>query len=177
MNWEAIGAVGEILGALAVVVSVTYLAVQVRQNTLQVSEQNRSNRMHSLTAVGNRFTAFRTRVTADQDLSSLWSKGSQDLVSLSPEERLRFDLLCVDLFWAWAVPWLHVQQGVLDKELWELSILNLPLYVGPGIREWWSTSEHRREYPPDFAEVVDEVLARSDTTKAQLEGPQAADAL
>ena len=58
-----------------------------------------------------------------------------------------------------------------------MAIANLPLYVGPGIREWWSTSEHRREYPPDFAEVADEVMARSDTTKAQLGGPEAADAL
>ena len=33
MNWEAIGAIGELLGALAVVVSLLYLAVQIRQNS------------------------------------------------------------------------------------------------------------------------------------------------
>ena len=33
MNWEAIGAVGEILGALLVGVTLIYLAVQLRQNT------------------------------------------------------------------------------------------------------------------------------------------------
>ena len=33
MNWEAIGAVGEILGALAVFASLIYLARQIRQNT------------------------------------------------------------------------------------------------------------------------------------------------
>lgn len=32
MNWEAIGAVGEILGAIAVLLSLAYLAVQIRQN-------------------------------------------------------------------------------------------------------------------------------------------------
>jgi len=30
MNWDAIGAVGEIVGALGVVVTVGYLALQVR---------------------------------------------------------------------------------------------------------------------------------------------------
>ena len=30
MNWEALGAVGEIVGALAVVVTLAYLALQVR---------------------------------------------------------------------------------------------------------------------------------------------------
>lgn len=33
MNWEAIGAVGEIIGAMAVVLSLIYLAIQVRQNS------------------------------------------------------------------------------------------------------------------------------------------------
>ena len=33
MNWEAIGAVGEIVGALAVLVTLVYLAMQIRQNT------------------------------------------------------------------------------------------------------------------------------------------------
>ncbi len=32
MNWEAAAAIGEILGAGAVLVTVAYLAVQVRQN-------------------------------------------------------------------------------------------------------------------------------------------------
>ena len=33
MNWEAIGAVGELLGAIGVIVTLGYLAVQIRQNT------------------------------------------------------------------------------------------------------------------------------------------------
>ena len=32
MNWDAIGAVGEIIGAIAVVASLIYLAIQVRQS-------------------------------------------------------------------------------------------------------------------------------------------------
>ena len=35
MNWEAIGAVGEILGALAVVVSIVYLAAQVKKQATE----------------------------------------------------------------------------------------------------------------------------------------------
>jgi len=33
MNWEAIGAIGEVLGALGVIVTLVYLAFQIRQNT------------------------------------------------------------------------------------------------------------------------------------------------
>ncbi len=34
MNWEAIGAIGEMAGAVAVVLTLIYLSVQVRQNSL-----------------------------------------------------------------------------------------------------------------------------------------------
>jgi hypothetical protein len=33
INWEAVGAIGEIVGAVAVVLTLGYLAVQIRQNT------------------------------------------------------------------------------------------------------------------------------------------------
>ena len=91
-------------------------------------------------------------------MSSLWIRGSEDLSNLSVDERVRFDLLCVDLFWAWGMPWLYVQQGVLDAEIWEFTSVNLPLCAGPGVREWWSTSAYRSEYPAPFAEIVDGLL-------------------
>ena len=36
MNWEAIGAVGEVVGAIAVVVTLVYLTLQLKQNTQSV---------------------------------------------------------------------------------------------------------------------------------------------
>ncbi len=37
MNWTAIGAIGEVLGAVAVVLSLVYVAAQVRHNTTALS--------------------------------------------------------------------------------------------------------------------------------------------
>ncbi len=34
MEWDAVGAIAELMGAIAVLVTVGYLAVQIRQNTL-----------------------------------------------------------------------------------------------------------------------------------------------
>ena len=36
MNWDAIGAIGETVGALAVFLTLIYLAIQIRQNTKAV---------------------------------------------------------------------------------------------------------------------------------------------
>jgi len=33
MNWDAIGAIGEIVGAIAVLITLIYLAIQIRQNS------------------------------------------------------------------------------------------------------------------------------------------------
>ena len=41
MNWEAIGAVGEVLGAIAVVITLGYLAVQVRHAKAATADQSR----------------------------------------------------------------------------------------------------------------------------------------
>ena len=41
MNWEALGAIGEIVGAVAVVVTLAYLAVQMRQNTVALQAASR----------------------------------------------------------------------------------------------------------------------------------------
>ena len=37
MNWHAIGAVGQMIGALAVVVTLAYLALQVRASTKELA--------------------------------------------------------------------------------------------------------------------------------------------
>ena len=39
MNWEAIGVIAEVVGAVAVVVSLVYLAVQIRHQSRQAAAE------------------------------------------------------------------------------------------------------------------------------------------
>lgn len=43
MNWDAVSAIAEILGVLAVVISLVYVGFQVRQNTMQLRQDNLLN--------------------------------------------------------------------------------------------------------------------------------------
>jgi len=43
MNWDAIGAFAELLGALAVFITVAFLAVQMRQNTRALRAESMNN--------------------------------------------------------------------------------------------------------------------------------------
>jgi len=43
MNWEAIGAIGEVLGAVAVFISLSYLALQIKSNTASMEVTSRQS--------------------------------------------------------------------------------------------------------------------------------------
>lgn len=83
MNWEAIGAAGEVLGALGVILSLIYLSIQVKSNTKQL-----------------RFTASQ-EIAASLDrgydpiysepIAKIWQKGHADLKSISEAELTIFD--------------------------------------------------------------------------------------
>ena len=91
MNWEAIGAIGEIIAAAAVVFSFVYLAAQIRQNTQQVEEQCRTQRQNGLLGARSAFTEWRSLVIQDATVAAIWKKGSDSLELLNEEERVRMD--------------------------------------------------------------------------------------
>jgi hypothetical protein len=82
MNWDAIGAVGEMIGALAVVVTLAYLALQVRASTRE-SESN------SWTVTGHERNAIRGQFMEHADV---WAKGISG-AELSRSEQIVFDEL------------------------------------------------------------------------------------
>ena len=97
MNWAAIGAIGEIIGAVSVVLSLIHLAVQIRQNTQQVEEQCRTQHQNSLLGARSSFTEWRSMIIQDATIASMWNRGSEDVDLLGEEERVQLDFLLGDL--------------------------------------------------------------------------------
>ena len=48
MSWDAVGAIAEAIGALAVVVSIVYLAVQIKSGTKALRTTLRDSAFHDL---------------------------------------------------------------------------------------------------------------------------------
>jgi hypothetical protein len=82
MNWDAIGAVGEMIGALAAVVTLAYLALQVRASTME-SEAN------NFSVFAGHNSEMRSRFMEHADV---WTKGNTG-GGLSASERFVFDEL------------------------------------------------------------------------------------
>ena len=90
MNWEAIGAVGEVLGAIAVIITLLYLTTQVRQNTRSIHAQ-------TVSQVASEMQRNLSLMASDDALATAMIKAREGQ-ELSPleEEKLRwwFRSLC-----------------------------------------------------------------------------------
>ncbi len=149
MNWEAIGASGELIGAMAVVVSVLYLAYQVRA---QVRE-SRIGAMHEVS------DAFREGVAAtflDKELAELFIEGKDGIEHLNDTQRIRFIALVQRNYRVWEDAFHQYDAGRLDELLWvSINRQYSALLRWPGFQWVWSI---RRDYfTADFAAYVDTV--------------------
>ena len=109
MNWDAIGAVGEIVGALAVVGTLAYLAVQIRHNTAMTRASIRQARVDwSL--------EWATAVANSEYLPAIYVKLLEEQ-ELTPEEHVRW--VGVQQAWHRNLEGALLQQkdGLLDQEV------------------------------------------------------------
>ena len=149
MNWEAIGAVAEILGAVAVVGSLLYLAVQVRHSANATQATSRY-------ATAQLTTDILVATASDAELASIFRRGQIDPDSLSDDEGFRFDLLLYAVFDQWETMFSQVQRGAMSKEDWvkyETAIVGMYL-AQPGAQRFWETASDI--YSASFREFIDQ---------------------
>ena len=112
MNRDALGAIGEIVGSLAVVITVAYLAVQIRQG----AREARSAAINQSRAA---VTDVLSGISSDTDAADIYFRGLHDLDALSAAERVRFELIIFQMLRVTETMFFEYQQGVLNEELWE----------------------------------------------------------
>ena len=90
MNWEAVSAIGQVTGAIAVIATLLYLSVQIRHSVLALRNTN-------AWAINEGLSTLNGRIATDPELADIWLRGVKDLDSLSPIDRERFRTLCMEL--------------------------------------------------------------------------------
>ncbi len=151
MNWDAIGAVGEILGALGVLGSLIYLGSQIRDNT-------RSLGAASLQAVldGPR-DRWLLPLANNDETAEIWSKGLTSLDYLGANEKRRFWFLMTEQYFQMQ-QCMHLRERGLIPEVdydawlkWTVALTRTP-----GGGEIWK--EIQTLITPTIAELVNEQL-------------------
>ncbi len=128
MNWEAVGAVGESLGAIGVIVSLVYLASQIRT-------QNRASRVSAATEWTNQWNLFLGSFAEHSELSEIWMKGTSDFSSLNPVETVQLSSHLGRIFRVGENIYDQHEQGLFDTKAWR----------GVAWRERWRMSHDFRE--------------------------------
>ncbi len=152
MNIQDLGSVGELIGAVATVATLAYLAFQIRNNT---KEQKRQ----ALIGFVDRLNARERNIRSEPGLLEVVMKGEIDYQSLSKHEMRRFGSSESELFNAIESYLEYAKSGDLKPETVEVMNRRLKLELQhPGVRMWWS-HWGRYYFAKDFVLLIDELIA------------------
>jgi hypothetical protein len=146
--------VAEIVGAVAVIVTLAYLAVQIEQNTIAVEASTRQGRLD--------FGRQQTELLITQPgLAKFVMEAEQDANILDDEERLLFYEFTTWRMATWELTYQEYIDGLIDEETWLAWDGYYMLFVEgkPGYRKFFSDT--RPQWDSRFMAHVDKSLGLS----------------
>jgi len=163
VNWNAFGAIGEVVGALAVVVSLVYVSVQVRAGRRALQTNTRDS-------VFKQFQEFNYVLMSDPNLADVFQRGTANLDSLDGVEKARFVNTMYSFLKVFENLYLHRLDGSVPLELWDTNLPLLSLYATlPGGRAYWT---HRKAaFDPRFVQVLERLGAGSLVQGSEIPSP------
>jgi len=161
MNWDAIGSIGEIVGAVAVLLTLVYLAKQIHQS-------NRIARLEFHKTSVQHYTQVMGKLVSDTDTARIYREGLLDLASLEPVDKIRLSQLIGECMLMFKDVMEAYDEGLFDKPTYDAwlgficGIINMP----SGETFW---EEAKEGYIPRLQEVIDN--ARTDLPRADQIAP------
>jgi hypothetical protein len=149
MNWEAIGAISELIGAAAVVATLLYLVKQIKQNT------------ESTDAVGlqtwqSNSSAHWLSMAENPELARAVTTSIYDSRDLSDDNWIQAGCWWLNNFRQYQTTFIMHERGVVDDELFvvemRMAARNLK---APGIRQWWDVGG-KNQMIPRFVKCLEE---------------------
>ena len=130
MNWDVVAAVAELIGATAVVVTLVYLASQIRQANIQAQGEAHA---HWLTTWNDTIRGW----IRDRDTVQILQQGFTELSALSNVEQAIFAQQLAALINHWHLAADLVDRGLLDEQLYSgATDLVLSVCATPGGRQF-----------------------------------------
>ena len=158
MNWEAVGAIAEVVGVIAIFVSLVYVAVQIRQNTQQAARNVEANELAAFERNIESGNRLRELLILHPEVTELLVKGNVSYRNLNSTEKVRFGLLLRNIFAG--IQGAYVRQLAIghDPLGFDSSALVVDdLIQHPGVREW--LNRNNPDWRPEFREFVCQRLA------------------
>ena len=145
MNWDALGAIGELVGAAAVVLTLGYLAVQIRQ-------ASKSSRQQSYNDLVTRRTNLLNKMVESDNVTAIVIAGMRG-DAMKEGEAQRFTSWSLNYVSHMQDVYLQWRAGLVEENVWLAERQFLAVLVElPGFAAWWQVATHY--YLPEFISEV-----------------------
>ncbi len=133
---QALGNLGEFVGALGVVISLVYLAQQMSQNTTSV----RAASFNSMVQNSIRLLEHAFR---DSEFAAFLTRAEADPSALTPEERVRWDAYMTAVYRHFGNLVYQYRVGALDDQMWTSYKATLKDHLrAPSWSQWFDENSH-----------------------------------
>lgn len=147
MNWAALSTIVDLLGAIAVLVTLVYLAVQTRQNANALRANTRQ-------AILSSDQAFLQSIRDDPDLELLRFKPE-----LTAREKIRVGFLFLTFTRMRENNWFQYTNGGLDHATWQSYRRSVvAMFATPNGMRWWRNSSSSGMWDSAFVSMVNELI-------------------
>ena len=159
MNWEAMGAIGEIVGAIAVVTTLIVLIIQLRQNTRSMDEANYLQKSAAIDKHAESIGSWRNQFISDENVAKIWCS-MRDGKDLSQLDAVRFDNIWVNFVNTQRSNFIRANV-VGEPGLARQAVLSVvvELASSDNFLEGWKATRHWNQLvSPDFVTAVEQEL-------------------
>jgi hypothetical protein len=149
MNWDMVTALAEIIGMIAVVVALLYVARQMKEATHQRKVELYNSVVGEVDALGK-------LLAQDQTSSDIWWRASKGVETLTDAERVRYFGMLSIVFRSWERMFHYRSEGESDWRA-EAARKNMSdVTMSRGVQEYWAL--RRRWYTEEFQRWIDEKI-------------------
>lgn len=153
MGLQDLANLGEFISSVAVIVSLVYLAIQVRQNTESIRTENYARALE-------RISTMQSVLFENGELARLQAQGVLDPSLLTREERLRLTWWLSEAFGAFEFMFHQAQSGALPAEVWSRWSATTAWWVSfPGVQSWWQARP--TPFSQSFSSFIDTLIRDS----------------
>jgi len=141
MNWDAVGAIGEIVGAAVVAVTLLFLIRQLNQHTTALQQQSERG---SASAFQQWSLATMEPDTA-RAVGRAWIKVEEDL---TPEEMVSIEHFVLSFLFVLQQDYLDWTRGLQSDDVWTSRVGLIDAVFTPVmVRKWWKQRGHSYVIP------------------------------
>ena len=156
INWEALGAVANVLAAIGVIATLIYLAIQIGQNTKAVRSSSIQNLVQS-------FSTTAQAAVENGYIIPLLLKANAGAAALTEEERAQLHFWFVMTFRRFEGVYFQRDLGIVDAEVIDgFERSHIAILASKSAQEWWANS--KRIFNSGFVSYLEDLLEKSPAT-------------